>query len=198
MQSAHDYYADPTVFDRCHMRLAGWTGLVMKRVRPYGWSLAFHGLAALCYLVLAVLAADAEAAGFAGTRTSAAIVGVSLALVAGIQFQRIARRVWPQPPAAVTPAVPGSMPVRPERRSNPARRAQAQVFFAAVRDAGANITAARALFRAGIQSLDELRETDDRRLLAIQGIGPATLARLRSRFGRRVAAGDHAEPARLA
>ena len=56
-------------------------------------------------------------------------------------------------------------------------------FFRAVKDAGINVRIARTLYNAGFRSGDQVRDCNDQRLLAIDGIGHATLRKLRLQFG---------------
>jgi hypothetical protein len=80
---------------------------------------------------------------------------------------------------------------RPSRQHGAVRRpapavdgAEVQAFFAGVKAAGVNVAIARALLAAGIQSPRQLRVASDRKLTAIRGVGPATVRKLRARFGQ--------------
>ena len=71
-----------------------------------------------------------------------------------------------------------------EKRSQPGPDGEAlQRFFAGVRAAGVNVAIAKALFTAGIRSPQQLMAASDRRLVAIRGVGPATVRKLRAQFG---------------
>jgi len=182
-----DCYADPTFFDRCQARIATLAEQCHRRLEPYLWGLAFHAFALACYLALAIIVSDfavagTSLAGVAGVRSLATMIGVAMALSGGIHFQRAARQAWPAATVAVTPVLARSRG-RTERRGDPVRREQARVFLDAVRASGVNVKIARALFLAGIRSTDKLGRTSDDALLAIPGVGPATVLRLRRRFG---------------
>lgn len=194
MHSADDYYADPTLFDRCHARLAAGAHRVLVHVQPFLWGLVFHGFALACYLILVITLADFAVADTlapdaAGLRSLAATLAAAMALCGGIHFQRVGVQAWPAPgaggPRTAHAAVPAARPiVANERRlDGPVRREEARVFLEAVREAGVNLTIARALIRGGIRSTRKLRHASDADLLAIPGVGPATVARLRRRFG---------------
>ncbi len=186
MMSTDDYYSDPTFFDRWHALLLAAAGRYHRRIQPYLWGLVFHGLALACYLALAIVVADFAVAGAAVTGAAAAhslaaTIAASMALSGGIIFQRAARRAWPMA-AGHGKAPATARPARRERRVDPARREQARVFLEALREAGVNVSVARALFCAGIRSTGKLSRTADSELLAIRGVGPATVARLQRHF----------------
>ena len=56
-------------------------------------------------------------------------------------------------------------------------------FLAELRAAGVNVRIAQVLYKAGIQSAQCVRHVDDKRLLDIGGVGPATVRKLREHFG---------------
>jgi len=79
-----------------------------------------------------------------------------------------------------------SRTIKPERRkaSTVSEREAVQAFFSGVRAAGVNVTIARALFNAGVRTPLQLCAASDQRLLAIRGVGPATVRKLRTQFDR--------------
>lgn len=186
---ADDDYADPTVFDQWHAGFKAGAGRFSRRLAPYGWGLTFHLFALACYLALAMIVADFAVAGVTagaaiGTKSLAATIGAVLALVTGTHFQRAAGVAWPsarepQPASALAEVRPAVV----ERRRDLRAREEARVFLEALRQAGVNVTIARALVRAGIRGTGKLKCTSDIQLLAIRGVGPATVARLRRHFG---------------
>ncbi|MGA7799679.1 MAG: hypothetical protein WCC36_02620, partial [Gammaproteobacteria bacterium] len=58
-------------------------------------------------------------------------------------------------------------------------REDPQAFLARLRAAGLNVRVARAVYLAGLRSEQQLRDADDDALLAIAGVGPATVTKLR-------------------
>lgn len=75
---------------------------------------------------------------------------------------------------------------RPEPAAGPAAVDKAapvsedpQEFLGRLRSAGLNVKVAKAVYLAGLRSEQQLREANDEALLAITGVGPATVAKLR-------------------
>ncbi|MEJ2645607.1 MAG: helix-hairpin-helix domain-containing protein [Gammaproteobacteria bacterium] len=75
---------------------------------------------------------------------------------------------------------------RPEPAPDPAAVDKAasvsedpQAFLGRLRSAGLNVKVAKAVYLAGLRSEQQLREANDEALLAITGVGPATVAKLR-------------------
>jgi len=85
----------------------------------------------------------------------------------------------PTPTASAAPPAPRPAPV-PAAPSGE----ESWAYLETLRAAGINVRVAKALFMAGFRSAQALREADDAALLAIQGVGPATLSKVRVRFGR--------------
>ncbi len=189
MSYHHDYYADPTLFDRCHALLADRARRLLQRTRPYYWGWGFALVASLCYLSVALIVAEmavagaAVAVGAAWPQSLASSIGALMALGGGTFFQRLARAALPAPPGP-KPRKAAAPAQRPRPAATAPGRAEVQQFFREVRAAGVNVSIARALFAAGIRTVAQVRGCDDRELLRIHGVGPATVRRLRARFNR--------------
>ena len=67
-------------------------------------------------------------------------------------------------------------------KQNPPGRDDIQAFFTGVRTAGVNVAIARALFSAGVRTPGQLCAASDEKLLAIHGVGFATVRKLRRHF----------------
>ncbi len=82
------------------------------------------------------------------------------------------------------------MPIRgagtsPHRVVNQlADRQAVQEFFTGVRAAGVNVAIAKALFTAGVRTIQHLDCIADSELYDIHGVGPATVRKLRSHFAQ--------------
>jgi len=188
MSYNHEYYADPTLFDQWQALLAGRVRRLYRRGSPYFWGWGFAAVASLCYLSVALIVAKIAVAG-AGVAAAAAwpqslasTLGVVMALGGGVFFQRLARAALPaggrQPVRATAGHRQQAAAATPDHR-------QVQVFFREVRAAGVNVTIARALFAAGVRTVDQVRRCRDEQLMKIRGVGPATVRRLRTRFDQR-------------
>ncbi len=101
---------------------------------------------------------------------------------------------WSRPPAptpvkqgARHPALRGPEGTFVERRAvkrpSTAAARQIQAFYTGVRESGVNVTVAQSLFAAGIRSPHQVRMSSNEALLAIHGVGPVTVRKLRTRFG---------------
>lgn len=100
---------------------------------------------------------------------------------------------WNKTPAPrVVQMAPASAPAktagqfverRARKREATAEACQVQAFYTGVRESGVNVTIAQAMFAAGLRSPLQLRKASDRDLLSIRGVGPATVRKLRARFG---------------
>ncbi len=210
----HEFYADPTVFDYWQSRAGGWFGRYSRKLSPYGWTLAFASMAALFALTavavfgLALAGRMGGEAQMAWNQSMAQVITIMMALLAchallqqalqswpaGITMPRRLRRLvrqcgWKVPatalPSKTQPRHP-SRPRQPERRkvSTASDREAVQAFFSGVRAAGVNVSIARALFHAGVRTPLQLCSASDERLLAILGVGPATVRKLRAQFDR--------------
>ncbi|VAW74403.1 hypothetical protein MNBD_GAMMA15-1364 [hydrothermal vent metagenome] len=210
----HEFYADPTVFDYWQRRVGDWFCGHSRKLRPYGWALAFTSMAVLFALTAfamfgATLAGRMGGEGqMAWNQSMAQVITIMIALLAcqvllqqalrswptGITMPRRLRRLvrqcgWEVPVMALpSSSRPRHSPRtrRPERRkaSIASERAAVQAFFSGVRAAGVNVSIARALFNAGIRTPLQLCSASDERLLSIRGVGPVTVCKLRTQFDR--------------
>ncbi|MGD8673060.1 MAG: helix-hairpin-helix domain-containing protein [Thiogranum sp.] len=202
----HEFYADPTLFDQWQRIASDWLCEKNDKCCPYGWALGFALLGTALVLVsLTALGFSLHSAATqlapAWNESLARGVTAVTALAAAQALFRQALDAWPQDtrlPAQLLKAgrYVGWQPVRPvraansavtkpvEKRSQPGPDGEAlQRFFAGVRAAGVNVAIAKALFTAGIRSPQQLMAASDRRLVAIRGVGPATVRKLRAQFG---------------
>ncbi|MEJ2685620.1 MAG: helix-hairpin-helix domain-containing protein [Gammaproteobacteria bacterium] len=103
------------------------------------------------------------------------------------------RAQFAEPATAHSPATEARRPLPQSRPSEPAQRGSEaakaprapvsedpQEFLSRLRSAGLNVRIAKAVYLAGLRSEQQLREVDDEALLAITGVGPATVAKLRT------------------
>ncbi|MGD2076659.1 MAG: helix-hairpin-helix domain-containing protein [Gammaproteobacteria bacterium] len=205
--SEHEFYADPTVFDLWQEQTGGWFSGHGARLQPYAWSLAFIGSAAILLGIgCGVLGCSVVQRLDGGlqppwSQSVAQWLTVLIALPAAQALLQQSLLAWPagrRMPERLrvafhrcgfsVPAV--SRPAGPDAAGAPvsvvfasAGDREAKTFFAGVREAGINVTSAKALFSAGIRSAQQLHEATDGQLLQIHGVGPATVRRLRARFG---------------
>lgn len=78
------------------------------------------------------------------------------------------------------PVAQGVAPASPGTREFCPQSDDPQWFLGRLREAGLNVRVAKAVYLAGLRSEQHLRAADDAALLAINGVGPATLAKLRN------------------
>lgn len=111
------------------------------------------------------------------------------------------RRVWPGGPSRArrrTLARPeaGRRPCRSGAAGAVARRTGGADprWLACLQLAGIRAATATQLHRAGLRTLEDLARADDAALLAVRGIGPATLRRLRAAVSARLALEQAARP----
>ncbi len=203
--SDHEFYADPTVFDIWHERTGGWFSMLVARLCPYLWSVAFACLAMLLLgIALSVLGYSVyqrvdSGASLGWNQSMAQWLTVLMALLSCHGMVAQALTAWPRerafppclrklvqlcgfraPAAAGRPAVAAALP--PRTRAEAATAQELRAFFVGARAAGVNVAIAKALFAAGIRSVSQLRAAEDAQLLQIHGVGPATVRRLRSHF----------------
>lgn len=209
----HEFYAHPTLFDEWHATLALWLCRQNEKFGPYAWVAGFACLgAAMLVISAAALAvtvhASASGAGVSWNQSLAQGVTAVVALAVAQAMFRQALGAWPQDRSIPVrmrhaaryvgwqPVAPrADSPVATSARKRPQSRVQSEslrAFFAGVRDAGVNVSIAKALFIAGIRSPAHLRAASDQMLLSIHGVGPATVRRLRAQFGSQ---GPHQPPA---
>ncbi len=201
----HEFYADPTVFDFWQDRTGSWFCSRAAILRPYAWSVAFSGLAvtllgvAIGVLVYSVWHRLDSTAQPAWNQSAAQWLTVFMALLSCHCLLGQALGAWPRDRAlprrlqvvallcAGSAAVsagrtPVAAPASLVTGSGQATTREIRTFYAGVRAAGINVTIAQALFAAGIRSAQQLRERGDAELLRIQGVGRASVRRLRVHF----------------
>lgn len=175
-------YQDATVFDQ----LFAWSRQRLARALPASrdqrWQILFNGFSVLLvasglFLLFASFQQQSQPA------VLAHLLSLALVGTAALHFRRIASRL-----VIPTPAATPSRPAATVRPSQPAEQAPAAIhanprqFFRDVKAAGVNVKIARALYSGGIQSAADLNRRTDQQLLAIRGVGPATVRKLRAHF----------------
>lgn len=178
--SHHDnLYREPTLFDLAFAALAQRLQAWLPAGTEQRWMLAFRGQAVLFALLgLGVLLHGLQG-GTAGAQLTAVLGSAGLMATAHFLFN-ITRR----PAAAAVSAQPApTVAVSPAPAQPAAPQASPRAFLNELREAGVNVRIARALYTAGVRSPDIVRNSADETLLAIRGVGPATLRRLRETFG---------------
>lgn len=194
-----DLYQDPTWFDA----LGAWCLARWQRCLPSQrarlWSTGFALFAALCVAWAAGLATHCVIHDLPWNQCAAQLLAALLLLASAQHFLAAtglsARAALPrrklvtrtEAPAVAKTAPPATAKPHPTPAAQvaPPRDAEtdARQFFSAVKAAGINVRIARTLYAAGFRSAEQVRATEDARLLAIPGIGQATLRKLRLRFG---------------
>jgi hypothetical protein len=204
----HEFYADPTVFDHWHARLAEWFFVCSEKVGPYAWVIAFAALGSAMVMVsitaLGAMAHDNLAgATVAWNQSLARGLTVLIGLLAAQRLFRQALGAWPgqervpqqlqnagryvgwRRESTARPsgdAAGNAAPVMKDRRKP--QSASVKAFSAGVRASGVNVSIARALFAAGIRSPRQVQLASDEQLQTISGVGPATISKLRAQFGQ--------------
>lgn len=200
----HEFYADPTLFDQWQGAAGHWLCARSDKVCPFAWVLAFTVLGAALLSISVVLLGiswqNTIANGTPAWNQSLARGVTSVAALATAQWLfRQALDVWPRDVALpeIVRAAARYVGWRPRggsktpiinalkrtEKASPADRAAVQAFFAGVRAAGCNVSIAKALFAAGIRTPRQLLAAGDDELVAIRGVGPATVRKLRAQFG---------------
>lgn len=184
--SHHDnLYREPTLFDLAFAALAQRLQAWLPAGAEQRWRLAFRCQAAVFALLgLGVLLHGLQG-GTAGAQLAAVLGSAGLMATAHFLFN-ITRRpaasaVSAQPVPAVTVSPAPARPAAPQARPQP--RVSPRAFLNELRQAGVNVRIARALYTAGVRSPDIVRNSADETLLAIRGVGPVTVRRLRETFG---------------
>ncbi|MFN2309539.1 MAG: helix-hairpin-helix domain-containing protein [Gammaproteobacteria bacterium] len=184
----HGLYQDPTWFDA----LGGWCLRHIQRRLPrqrgYWWSGGFVLFAALCVAWAAGLAAHAVVYALPLGQAAPQFLAAGLLLVAARHFLTATgisaaaalprAKLITRTPDHVAVAPAGAVPAAP-------RGSDSRPFIQALKAAGLNVRIARAVCAAGLRSGEQVRACADAQLLAIPGIGPATLRKLRQCFGPR-------------
>jgi hypothetical protein len=201
-----EFYADPTVFDQWQRDTGNWIGRYRERVLPFSWAIGFGALAAGFLTVAVAVPVDslqhATSAGTVTSWNSALAAGVTflIASTASIGLFRHAADAWPaseplldaggkaaglKHSSQLGRTSPAGVSARPRTGGIPAVDRQAiQEFFAGVRNAGVNVSIAKALFAAGVRSVQHLQQVEDSYLHGIRGVGPATVRKLRAHFAQ--------------
>jgi hypothetical protein len=208
----HEFYADPTVFDCWQSRASDWFCRRSRKLCPYGWTLAFASMAALFAVTAAAVFVWTLIGRMSGdgllawNQSMAQVITIMMALLACQALLQQALKSWPvgipmeqrlrrlvslcgwKVPAAALPLKTLSQRQAQCRQSDARKapvapsREDIQAFFASVRAAGVNVTIARVLFNAGVRTPRQLCSASDENLLAIRGVGPATVRKLRDHF----------------
>lgn len=190
----HTSYRQATIFDQLWLALArglrrpAW----LRGRRAWGW--AFGGLALLFGVIgaaflLGSLDAATRGDGLASLGSALLSMGVSWHFNrSALPLLRIARRRRPAIPARSQAAIsqpesdaaPSAAAI--EIRPLPLSVAERRVYLAGLRAAGVNVCIARALVSAGYTDGHAVRRARDTEILAIPGVGPATLRKIRVCF----------------
>lgn len=210
----HDFYAQPTVFDHWQSHIRSRVNEYIGCYRPYFWSLGFSILSLVCFFIAfsSSLSLLLECRVVSWNSSLARWILLSMAIAACGWLLQQAFNAWPpqvrlpeilawaarvsgwKPPAASmmqpkpASAVGNTAGQFVERR---ARKRQVcadarlvQAFYTGVRESGVNVTIAQSMFAAGLRSPQQVRKASDEDLLSIRGVGPATVRKLRARFGQ--------------
>lgn len=203
--SPDDMYYDRTWFDE----LGAWLLQVCRRYLPCRreqqlWTTGFTLFAGLCVAWAAGLATHCMLFEVAPNECLAQMLAALLLLVAARHFltvtgmcaasalphRKLIRRTNtgkpvtdPMPVHAKTTVSSRSSVPQSAPQQRPSTAGDSRRFFQAIKQAGINVQIARTLYTAGFRSGDQVRDCDDARLLAIPGIGQATLRKLRVQFG---------------
>lgn len=201
-----DMYYDRTWFDA----LGAWLLQTSRRYLPSRreqplWTTGFTLFAGLCVAWAAGLATHWVLFDVSPNESLAQMLAAVLLLIAARHFltltgmsaasalphRKLIRRADAKQQVTDAPmrvrgktaiASPSSAaPPTPQRRHSTVTASK--LFFCAIKQAGINVQIARTLYSAGFCSADQIRDCDDARLLAIPGIGQATLRKLRVQFG---------------
>ena len=205
MQLPHDdMYYDRTWFDELGAWLLQTGRRYMPRRRGQLWSTGFALFASLCVAWAAGLATHCAIFDVPANECLAQLLAAMLLLVAARHFltatgmsasSALPRRklIVRTVPAVTVPVQAKAATAIPSRAAVPSHRQGAQYkpqpvtdpkqFFRAVKNAGINVRIARTLYTAGFRCGEQIRDCDDARLLEIDGIGHATLRKLRLQFG---------------
>ena len=203
----HEFYADPTVFDQWQNNTGNWFGSGLEKFSPFSWALGFCGLAAAFLLVAVGVFVDSLQHSAPGNtaevwnQTLARWVTFMLALTASAGLFKQAKKSWPRQ-FGIPDGFRGlagfagwrkaqqAAPIHASSASSQtplnlaADRQAVQEFFTGVRAAGVNVVIAKALFAAGVRTVQHLSQVDDSDLHSIHGVGPATVRKLRAHFAQ--------------
>jgi hypothetical protein len=198
---SHDdnFYHDRTWFDELGAWLVRYAQRWCPRHPARLWSAGFAAFAALCVVWAAALATQCVLMDLPRNESIAQWLAAVLLLVAARHFLAVTslsaaaaiderRRIKGAPsrqPSAKAPtplhcaALVGTSGATAHSSDDDPQR-----FFRAVKATGINVRIAYALYAAGFRTAEQVRVAEDNALLAAPGIGPATLRKLRTQFGR--------------
>jgi hypothetical protein len=198
-----ELYQDPTWFDALGAWCLHHCRRCLPRQRAQLWTTGFTLFAALCVTWAAGLATHCVVYELPWNQCAAQLLAAGMLLIAARHFlvatESSARGALPRnklvtrsrepdkaQPQVVSRTRTRVAPVHGPRSPTPATvqaGADPQLFFRAVKAAGINVRIARALYAAGFRNGEQVRACADAHLLAIPGIGPGTLRKLRVQFG---------------
>lgn len=185
-RNRHGLYQEQTVFDRigCYVFRS-----LRRRLGSWGkptWPEVFRALAAVYLLSAAALVTIGCLTASTWQQFAAVFLGTGFLALTARQFVRLTSLMPVQErrklkrkrsldcrpsPSQATPVQPGGCVAAPPD------------FLSELRAAGVNVRIAQVLYKANLQSAHCVRQVDDKRLLEIGGVGPATVRKLRERFG---------------
>jgi hypothetical protein len=184
--SRYGLYQEQTLFDRMGYYIFG---LLRRRLGPRckpTWPEMFRALAAGYALSAAALITLGSLTASSWQQFAAVFLGAVLLVFTARQFVRLIspglgrerKNLRRKSPARYRPKSPQPTTLQPDRSlETPVD------FLAELRAAGINVRIAEVLCKAGFQSAQCVRHADDRNLLDVGGVGPATVRKLRERFG---------------
>ncbi len=197
-----DMYYDRTWFDELGAWLLQTCRRYLPRSRGQLWPTGFTLFAGLCVAWATGLVSHCVVFDVPSNECLAKILAAVLLLAAARHFlaatgmsatsalprsKLISRTTTvAHPAAAPQPSAPTTSSCQSSRQSSHGKSPSAtdpKQFFCAVKNAGINVRIARTLYAAGFRSGEQVRDCDDARLLEIDGIGQATLRKLRLQFG---------------
>lgn len=195
--SNHEFYAEPTIFDRWRGQAGSWFSARHKRMQPYMWSFgflsfslifSFTAMTTLSRLGYLLVAADAAALPWDQLLAH----GAALLIAVAMAYRLLSSARHARPEQAHHAHVVAKTKVscnRAAQRHAATRRAlrrkqlRGQDFLHALQEAGVSVKIARSLYSAGVRSAAQAQSVSDAGLLSICGVGPSTVAKLRTCFG---------------
>jgi len=180
-------YQEQTLFDQLGAAVVRLLRRALRRSRVPEWSELFKALSCIYLLGAGGLIIIGVANATRWQQYAAVIAGAVLLSGAARQFTRIifsaSSRKSCDKRSAVNPQRQMPDPVKDRAEIPSFAPDQAEKFLNEVRDAGINVKIAQILYCKGFNSARRIRQVDNKTLLSINGVGPATVSRLRARFG---------------
>lgn len=176
-------YHDATLFDQ----LGTWTRQQLQQRLPanthHRWGLGFYLFGLLLGAAAMILVLRIANIELSGNAVLAHLIAAGLMFASGQYFMQSGRGAL-RPAARNRATAAPAKPLHPAPQpAEPAASAPtSQAFLAEIRAAGVNVRIARALYTAGVRSPALLIGATDDQLLAIRGVGPATVRKLRQHF----------------